>query len=541
MSALEEYNQKRATLIASERALRFDAVAIASATEQENRAADILRNIRTREAAEIWNASAEKLMYPGMEFLIAKETILQTELYKIIKKMPKGGLLHGHMDAMCDASFLYQAALEYPNMHIRVPSAVTSDSTPFPLPQFKALSSEVTAQHTNATNFTSPSYEPNSWVPLDKARRDFQFGGPEAFDKWIVGSMMINPREAYVEYNTSVKIWEKFRSTFGVAGGIIRYEPILKRYMRQVLVSSIEDGISYVELRVNFFHKLGIREDGTEDLAHREWLILFTEAIEEVKASMKEQGREDEFIIYTTLRIIDNEQLAWYLEDCMDLKVEFPDLIAGFDLVAQEDTGFPLIYYIESLLGFQAETKKRGLDIPFILHAGETLDDGGAADSNLYDALLLGTKRIGHGFSLAKHPLLMKLCKERGVAIEVCPISNEILRLTSSMPMHPLPVLLNNGLSVALCPDDPSVFGNMGLSFDFYQACTRDPQANPWINTSFQVIVASEITSILSLGQLARQSLEFSSLDEANKRQAIQLWENRWKAFVDEVIANHSQ
>ncbi|KAG8731680.1 hypothetical protein FRC10_001583 [Ceratobasidium sp. 414] len=395
--------------------------------------------------------------------------------------MPKGGLLHGHMDAMCDAAFLYKAALEYPNMHIRISSAITSASTPFPLPQFKALSPELTAQHKNATLLTSTSYEPNSWVPLSTARRDFQFGGPEAFDKWIIGSMMINPREAYVDYNTSVK-------------GIIRYEPILKRYMRQVLLSSIEDGISYVELRVNFYHKTGIREDGTENLVHREWLILFNEAIEEVKANMWAQDREDEFIgakiIYTTLRFIDNEQLEWYLEECMDLKAEFPRLIAGervsdlvafsrtnqprnvtgFDLVAQEDTGRPLIYYIESLLRFQAETKKRGLDIPFIFHAGETLDDGGAADSNLYDALLLGTKRIGHGFSLAKHPLLMKMCKERGVAIEVCPISNEILRLTSSMPMHPLPVLLNNGLSVALCPDDPSVFGNMGLSFDFYQA-----------------------------------------------------------------------
>ncbi|KAG9102371.1 hypothetical protein FS749_004157 [Ceratobasidium sp. UAMH 11750] len=474
MSTLDEYTQRRAALIASERALRFDSAAIASATEQETRAADVIRNIKALEAAEIWNASTEKLMYPGMEFLIAKETILKTELYKIIKKMPKGGLLHGHMDAMCDAAFLYKVALEYPNMHIRVPSAITSASTPFPLPQFKALSPELTAQHKNATVFTSTSYEPKSWVPLSTARRDFPFGGPEVFDKWIIDSMMINPREAYVDYNTSVKIWEKFRSTFGVAGGIIRYEPILKRYMRQVLLSSIEDGISFVELRVNFYFKTGIREDGTENLVHREWLILFNEAIEEVKASMKAQGREDEFIgakiIYTTLRFIDNEQLQWYLEECMDLKAEFPDLIAGFDLVAQEDTGRPLIYYVESLLRFQAETKKRGLDIPFILHAGETLDDGGAADSNLYDALLLGTKRIGHGFSLAKHPLLMKMCKERGVAIEVCPISNEILRLTSSMPMHPLPVLLNNGLSVALCPDDPSVFGNMGLSFDFYQA-----------------------------------------------------------------------
>jgi hypothetical protein len=53
----------------------------------------------------------------------------------------------------------------------------------------------------------------------------------------------------------------------------------------------------------------------------------------------------------------------------MALKKEFPDLIAGFDLVAQEDTNNPLIYYIESLLWFQQETKNRGLDIPFIFHA----------------------------------------------------------------------------------------------------------------------------------------------------------------------------
>ena len=37
------------------------------------------------------------------------------------------------------------------------------------------------------------------------------------------------------------------------------------------------------------------------------------------------------------------------------------------------------------------------------------------------------------------------------------------------MPMHPLPVLLNHGVPVALCSDDPAVFGNMGLTFDYYQ------------------------------------------------------------------------
>ena len=42
-------------------------------------------------------------------------------------------------------------------------------------------------------------------------------------------------------------------------------------------------------------------------------------------------------------------------------------------------------------------------------------------------------------------------------------------RLTASMPMHPLPILLNQGVPVALSSDDPAMFQNMGLSFDFYQ------------------------------------------------------------------------
>ncbi len=37
------------------------------------------------------------------------------------------------------------------------------------------------------------------------------------------------------------------------------------------------------------------------------------------------------------------------------------------------------------------------------------------------------------------------------------------------MPMHPLPAIMNHGVHVALCSDDPAVFGNMGLTFDFFQ------------------------------------------------------------------------
>lgn len=71
--------------------------------------------------------------------------------------------------------------------------------------------------------------------------------------------------------------------------------------------------------------------------------------------------------------------------------------LVGFDLVGPEDTTKPIIDYLVPLLRFKDRQKELGLDIPFIFHAGETLGDGTAADDNLYDAILLGTKRIGHG------------------------------------------------------------------------------------------------------------------------------------------------
>lgn len=34
-------------------------------------------------------------------------------------------------------------------------------------------------------------------------------------------------------------------------------------------------------------------------------------------------------LIYTIVRIINNEELQWYLSDCLSLKTKFPDILAG--------------------------------------------------------------------------------------------------------------------------------------------------------------------------------------------------------------------
>lgn len=119
--------------------------------------------------------------------------------------MPKGALLHAHLDATVDVEFLLQLASKQPGIHVRVHDPLYKSNLPTNLPEFRILPRE---QYSQVKSLTDPSYPLESWVSFENARSFFspELGGAEGFDKWLTGSMTINPSEAYGTYNTLEKV-----------------------------------------------------------------------------------------------------------------------------------------------------------------------------------------------------------------------------------------------------------------------------------------------------------------------------------------------
>ena len=72
------------------------------------------------------------------------------------------------------------------------------------------------------------------------------------------------------------------------------------------------------------------------------------------------------------------------------------------------------------------EAKEMNPDFRYFFHSGETTWQGQSPDVNILDALLLGAERIGHAYGIAKHPSAQELALQNDVAIELCPISNQV-------------------------------------------------------------------------------------------------------------------
>ncbi|WP_313405479.1 adenosine deaminase [Aeromicrobium sp.] len=125
-----------------------------------------------------------------------------------------------------------------------------------------------------------------------------------------------------------------------------------------------------------------------------------------------------------------------------------PDALVGFGLGGPE-IGVPRPQFADHF----AQARAAGLhSVP---HAGES-----TGPETIWDSLdHLGAERIGHGIAAAQDPALMERLVADGVALEICPTSNVRTRSVPSLEEHPLPTLVEAGVTVTINSDDPPMFG----------------------------------------------------------------------------------
>ncbi|KAI0571009.1 Cat eye syndrome critical region protein 1 [Pyrenophora tritici-repentis] len=573
--AHSEYQKRREQFLKEEREEGWD-YRVKSGNKVEQRAAKIIREIREYERRVLFgNMASEVMPAPqtrdmGGQFLTNKELINNdSKLFKIASEVPKGALLHLHFNAELDPKLLLEKARETKNLYIRstqpllTPEDLRQTEMVFDVldpskvePGFSIFSQNYPG---GMQNWKEDEWKWKVWMRWEDFKKEYEKKFSEQHEskimkkktldcsepgdvrlcpaeEWLEKKMVLSEREVYKRRQTVNGVWARFNQATRCFKGLVNYESAYKWYIREAIDRMIEEKIIYAELRPMLLDEFIPADSGVDNdkIDRTRQMQLIINVIEEKQAELQKNDELKKFpfglkIIYCTPRSIGKERMKAEMRACIDLKIKYPGLICGFDLVGAEDRKNHIGYYIEELLAFRKTCEEMKLDIPFMFHAGETLlDTGGSEDpenSNLYDAVLLNSRRIGHGFALMKHPKLVELCKRTkespGICIELCPISNELLHLCRNIKEHPFPQLLAAGIPCTVNSDNPNLFSN-SMSHEFYQ-----------------IMVGAPTMSLYSWKQLALWSIEYSCLTEQDKTEGKDIFEENWKAFCKNVVKQY--
>jgi adenosine deaminase CECR1 len=471
----ESYLRQRRQLTQIDADGRFDATTRLSTAEQRVDA----RLVALRKQL-IKQYRDEKRFPPSEPFHAVKDEIRKTQLYQMLRDMPKGGVLHLHTSSTAPASWIVEKGIREPGCHVCWPDD-----------RGEAIRGQL--------GFFRPGKAPPGYQPvLAVLEREGDFPSK------LLSLLTINARDDAL---TNLQIWTKFNQIFQRVERFTGYQPLFEKYYTAAFETLLADNVSYVELRAGFsnLYDLDGKEWDYRDRARLMW---------ELRHRIREtQPAFDLKLIYSGGRWVSSEKLWPQIEQAVELHKLWQkhNFVVGFDIVGEEDAGHSTEYFLPDWIKLGKYLREQKTTLPLYFHDGES---DWPTDHNLYDAYLLGTRRIGHGFNLFRFPALEKRLIAAKVAVEVCPISNQQLRYVSDLRIHPASGYLNRGVPCVLGNDDPGIFGNDGLTYDYWEA-----------------VVAWNL-DLRAVKQLAFNSLVYSAMTETEKRVAIDRWQKAWERWI---------
>lgn len=422
----------------------------------------------------------QKISLFNSSFNEIKPLIESSKLFEIIQAMPKGGLLHSHSGGLADVKWVISAARKYKECYVYN----QKDNNQYIFGQLA---------------FFAKENVPEGFVSLDK-----KLISDVHFEKELQDLLTLKRDNlcTYTDY------WIEFEKRFKRISLLLPYRPFFKEYYLKGFQDLAKDHIQHVEIRFIF--------DELYDFQHGKYPLKTSitdlqDVLKEVRQSNRQFSLE---LIYSSFKFLDPESVEKQLTIAFELKKEFPDLISGFDLVADEAAGNSIYSFQKNWIKLNELSKKYGVEMPLFLHAGES---NSVFNKNMLDISLLNNQRIGHGLNLIYFPATMEQIKKQNKLVEVSPISNQVLGYVSDLRNHPARVLLSNGVQCSINSDDPSVYGYEGLSYDF------------WVAFMYWEL------DIKALKKLVFNSINYSSLNKDQKKEAIVYLNKQWNDFVQKA------
>lgn len=224
--SLSEYVAKRQKFVEEEFALGFESdVAL---TKEEQAANAVIKAAKEKELKE--GFEHPYLFNPARHQFEVLQEIRKSPLFRMIQKMPKGGVLHAHDMALCSTDYI--VSLTY-GKHLW-------------------QCSEPNAAHRIKT-FLFSRDEPASvdgckWKLVSDERTRI---GDNKYDRFIrtlftLYREEVNPRTQFKDIND---VWNTFMGIFLLLGPIVTYAPVWKDYYKNALTEMYADNVQYLEFR----------------------------------------------------------------------------------------------------------------------------------------------------------------------------------------------------------------------------------------------------------------------------------------------------
>ncbi len=277
-------------------------------------------------------------------------------------------------------------------------------------------------------------------------------------------------KQALIAEDQDHQIWRRFQRCFNELQQLFRFKPFYINVINRILTDSVDEHVQYIEYRHEPGKVFEIINGRQVRLGEAGELALLTSLIEDFKASHKNFFGVK--LIWPTQR--GGNAVVSALQNTAKFANIYPNFVIGYDLLGQEDKGFSLLRNIDMIDGLLANLTAANTTFAKFYHSGESAWPGdvnpssrpgdSSPDANLFDAVLVDTRRIGHGFALFKHPVLLdkvssnryhnvivranfkQQIKQRDIALEVCPISNQVLGYSQDLRTHPAIGYLKSGL-----------------------------------------------------------------------------------------------